>query len=62
MSTFGSFMTIDDLAGGDVLKYEAILEQPYIVILRKRQLNHAVNEYRKRYTEIMQNKFKKGNP
>lgn len=34
-----------------MLKWEAVLEQQYINVLRKRQLNLAVSEYKKRHYE-----------
>lgn len=46
-------MTIDELAGGDILKWELILELPYISVLRKRQLNLAVSEYRTKYNQLI---------
>lgn len=53
MSSFGALLTIDELAGGDLLKWEAVLEQQYINVLRKRQMNLAVSEYKKRHHDFM---------
>ena len=58
MTSFGALVTLDELSGGDVLKWESILDLPYMVVLRKRQLNNAINEYRRRYNDVLKRKNK----
>ncbi|MFA7361919.1 MAG: hypothetical protein WC139_12880 [Candidatus Kapaibacterium sp.] len=42
---FGAFATIDRLAGGDVLKYDAIERMPFNLIFTKMKLNKVTYEF-----------------
>lgn len=55
---FGYFVTVDRLAGGDPLKYDEIVKQPYQVIYSKLLLNKTDAEFTERYQKIMMNKYK----
>ena len=45
--------TIDSLAGGDVTKYELIMEQPYSTCFIKMKMNLVSYQFNKRYSEIL---------
>lgn len=47
--------TIDSLAGGDVTKYELIMEQPYSSCFIKMKMNLVTNQFNKRYSEELRN-------
>lgn len=51
----GELPTIDQLAGGDVLKYDLIEALPYYKIYEKLKLEKLSNEISKRYEEIIKN-------
>lgn len=55
---FGVFVTIDRLAGGDPLKYEAITKMPYNIIYSKLLLSKTDSEFQKRYEKIISDKYK----
>lgn len=54
---FGVFATIDRLAGGNVLKYEAIENMPFMVIYTKLKLNKVEAEYQEAYQKIITAKY-----
>lgn len=57
IQTFEKFKyvnTINALAGGDITKWDTILNMPYERVLTKLLLNKTEAEYQKRYNEILQ--------
>ncbi|MGN6181029.1 MAG: hypothetical protein ACTHNW_17740 [Mucilaginibacter sp.] len=46
--------TINALAGGDITRWDIILNMPYERVLTKLLLNKTEAEYQKRYSEILQ--------
>jgi len=46
--------TINALAGGDITRWDTILNMPYERVLTKLLLNKTEAEYQKRYGEILQ--------
>jgi len=58
LDVFGVFKTIDSLAGGDILKYDEVLQQEYSTIVVKLTYEKAVAKYRERLMEIKQRKAK----
>ncbi|GAA3994579.1 hypothetical protein [Mucilaginibacter dorajii] len=44
--------TINSLAGGDITKWDTILNMPYERVLTKLLLNKTEAEYQKRYMEL----------
>jgi hypothetical protein len=46
--------TINALAGGDLTRWDTILNMPYERILTKLLLNKTEAEYQKRYSDILQ--------
>ena len=55
-NVLGDFNTVDLLAGGDVLKHEAIYMMPYITIYKKLFRNNLNSIFEDRYSKIMQRK------
>jgi len=49
---FGFFVTVDRLAGGDPLKYEAVGALPYSVVFSKLLLNLTDQQFMKEYHRI----------
>lgn len=49
----GIFSTIDDLAGGDPLKYDAVLQLEYSVVYSKLLKNKISHTFASRYEEVM---------
>ncbi|MES2275479.1 MAG: hypothetical protein V4592_05625 [Bacteroidota bacterium] len=47
--------TINALSGGDITKWDAILNLPYDRVLTKLLLNKTEATYQKRYGELLQN-------
>ncbi|MBE9662014.1 hypothetical protein [Mucilaginibacter myungsuensis] len=45
--------TINSLAGGDVTKWDTVLNLPYHTVLTKLLLNKTEAAYQKRYGELM---------
>ena len=45
--------TINSLAGGDITKWEQILNMPYERILTKLLLNKTEAEYQRKYSELI---------
>jgi hypothetical protein len=58
LSKFGVLLVIDELAGGDILKWESVLEMDYMSVLRKRQINLHMSEYKDRYAKVLRDKNK----
>lgn len=56
LQRFDYVVTLDHLAGGDLLKYDAILELPYSSIFRKLALDQTKHEIQEHY---MKNQTKK---
>jgi hypothetical protein len=46
--------TINSLAGGDITKWNEVLNMPYERVLTKLLLNKAEAEYQKKYSELLQ--------
>jgi hypothetical protein len=46
--------TVNALAGGDITKWDAVLNMPYERVLTKLLLNKTESEYQKRYSELIQ--------
>lgn len=55
LNDMGELPTIDNLAGGDILKYEAIEALPYFRVYEKLKLNRIWSEINKNYEEIIKN-------
>jgi hypothetical protein len=49
---FGWFVTLDRLAGGDMLKYDQVGKQKYCDVFAKLKLNKVDSEYNKRLMKI----------
>jgi len=45
--------TVNSLAGGDITKWDSILNMPYERVLTKLLLNKTEAEYQKRYSELL---------
>ena len=45
--------TVNSLAGGDITKWDAVLNMPYERVLTKLLLNKTEAEYQKRYSELL---------
>ena len=59
IGTFQKFRyinTVNSLAGGDITKWDDILNMPYDRILTKLLLNKTEAEYQKRYSELLNQK------
>jgi len=56
LDVFKEHKTIDALAGGDILKYEQVLEMPYETVFVKLWYEKEMAEYQKRLHEIIRNK------
>lgn len=54
----GEINTIDNLAGGDVLKWEEIKRLPYHTVFDKLRKNTIENKFNKRYQKILADKQK----
>jgi len=46
--------TINSLAGGDITKWDTILNMPYERLLTKLLLSKTEADYQKRYSELLQ--------
>jgi len=55
---FGVFATINGLAGGDILKFDAVENTSFMIVFTKLSLNKVDTEYRKSYQDIMLHKSK----
>ncbi len=53
---FGYFVTIDRLAGGDILKHDEVGQKPFSHVFAKLKLNQADNTFMKNYQKITQSK------
>lgn len=53
LDKFGIFKTIDALAGGDVLKYEAVLALDVNTIFTKLAYNQEVDAFQDRLNEVL---------
>ncbi|WP_233881867.1 hypothetical protein [Tenacibaculum piscium] len=58
LNAFGYSVSVDVLAGGDILKHEEVLAKPYIVIFKKLCLNKTKYEIQKNYAENARKKNK----
>lgn len=58
LQRFGIFGTIDDLAGGDILKHDRILNQPYHIVFFKIARDAAKARFEKRYRDFLREKNK----
>ena len=57
---FGVVIQIDNLAKGDILKWDKVRELPYEYCLIKLSLDKASNDFQKNYQELMNNKQRNG--
>ena len=55
---YGVFNLIDALAGGNVLKWEAIMELPYVDVYKKLLLFKDEAGFQKDYHQVIAEKFK----
>ncbi len=53
---FGYTAAVDNIARGDLLKHEAVLQKPYAVVFRKMCLDKVNNDIRKQYQENVNRK------
>lgn len=56
LDEFGSYVTIDTLASGDILKHEKIEKLPYYKVYEKLKLDKIQREIEEAYIEIIKNK------
>lgn len=56
LDEFGSYVTIDSLASGDILKHEQIEKLPYYKVYEKLKLDKIQREIEEVYAEIIKNK------
>lgn len=54
----GEINTIDNLAGGDILKWDAVKELPYYQVFDKLRKQTIENKFNKRYQKIIAEKHK----
>lgn len=59
LDEFGVMVTIDNLAGGDILKYDKIKALPYFEVYQKLKMDKIQNEIKNRYEKIMTEKSKR---
>lgn len=59
LDKYGMMNMIDALAGGDMLKYEAVLMMEYSVAFTKLRMNKDAELFRRRYAEVVKNEQKK---
>lgn len=59
LDEFGAMTTIDNLAGGDILKYEKIKALPYSEVYQKLKLDKIQAEIREQYEKIITEKAKR---
>lgn len=52
LGVLGILPMVDNLAGGDILKYDAILEQPYMTVFRKLMLDRIKSDIQKDMEKI----------
>lgn len=50
---FGYINTVDSLAGGDVLKWNDVLNLPYEMVFLKQLRNKTQEAYSKKYQELV---------
>lgn len=55
-NVLGDFNTIDEIAGGDVLKHDAVLMLDYITIFNKLLKNNLTTKFENNYSEILKKK------
>lgn len=58
LDEFGVYATIDNLAGGDLLKHSEIESMPYFKIYEKLKLNKVQQEIEESYQKIIEKKRK----
>ncbi|SHJ20622.1 hypothetical protein SAMN05443429_11237 [Cruoricaptor ignavus] len=59
LNEFGAYATVDSLAGGDILKHEAIMQLPYYAVYQKLKLDKVNREIEKDYHNIIAGKAKR---
>lgn len=59
LEKFKHFKTIDGLAGGDVLKYEDILQTEYRTIFMKLYYDKEKSDYEDRYNDVLRRDAKR---
>lgn len=55
-NVLGDFNTIDEIAGGDVLKHDAVLMLDYTTIFNKLLKNNLTTKFEKNYSDILNKK------
>jgi len=60
LDEFGSYVTIDSLAKGNILEHERIEKLPYFKVYEKLKLDKIQRDIEKAYYEIMKSKNKNG--
>lgn len=55
-NVLGDFNTIDEIAGGDVLKHDAVLMLDYTTIFQKLLKNNLTTKFEKNYSDILNKK------
>jgi|GEM_PF-2963863 len=60
LDEFGSYVTIDSLAKGNILEHERIEKLPYFKVYEKLKLDKIQRDIEKAYLEIMKSKNKGG--
>ena len=60
LDEFGSYVTIDSLAKGNILEHERIEKLPYFKVYEKLKLDKIQRDIEKAYLEIMKHKNKGG--
>lgn len=59
LNIFGEMNTIDQLAGGDILKWNEVMKLPYQDVFDKQMMMIKHSAFDKRYSEVLRNKSKK---
>lgn len=59
LNEFGAYATVDQLAGGDILKHAEIKAMPYYEVYQKLKLDKVNREIEKAYQKIITEKSKK---
>ncbi|GLB53039.1 hypothetical protein NBRC110019_20790 [Neptunitalea chrysea] len=59
LGQFGYANNLDTLAGGDILKYDAILLKPYAIVFRKLYMEKVKQDIHKKYLDYVSRKAKR---
>lgn len=58
LNTHGEIITIDSLAGRDILKHKQIEQLPYHEVFKKLLIDKEIRDFEKRYAKVMEKKHK----